>query len=267
MSAVAPPFPYYGGKRKLAPWITDLMPTHDGYIEPFFGSGAVLFSKRPARREIVNDADGEIVNFFRALREHPTRLAASCRLTPYARDEHADKTPPTNDLDRARRFYAKVGQSFSHGTGNSGWACGSGRASGNRARSFQSNIDRFNQIADRLANVVIENCDAADVIRRYATESDVVYCDPPYVHDTRGEPEAYACEMSDDDHRNLAETLHETKATVLVSGYDNTLYRELFDGWHTETQSTHSTVASDPGMSERVETIWANRKLNTGRLW
>lgn len=62
---------YPGAKWGMAEEIVSLMPPHRSYLEPFFGSGAVLFNKPPSAIETVNDIDGDIVNFFAVLREQP----------------------------------------------------------------------------------------------------------------------------------------------------------------------------------------------------
>ena len=99
------PTSYFGGKSRLAPWIASLLPAHRTYVEPYFGSGAVLFAKPPSHTEIVNDLDGEIVNFFRMLRDRLDDLERACLLTPYAREEYdACQIDPTLDgVERARR--------------------------------------------------------------------------------------------------------------------------------------------------------------------
>lgn len=77
---------YPGAKWGMAKQICSLMPPHRSYLEPFFGSGAVLFNKHPSAIETVNDIDGDIVNFFSVLREQPEELAAAIEMTPYARE-------------------------------------------------------------------------------------------------------------------------------------------------------------------------------------
>ena len=72
---------YPGAKWRLAKWIIDMFPTHHSYLEPFFGSGAVLFTKPRSPIETVNDLDGEIVNLFTQIRENPERLAREIRWT------------------------------------------------------------------------------------------------------------------------------------------------------------------------------------------
>ena len=61
---------YPGAKNRLAPWICEHIPHHDVYLEPFAGSLAVLFNKERSHIETVNDLDGNIVNFFKVLREN-----------------------------------------------------------------------------------------------------------------------------------------------------------------------------------------------------
>src|SRR6266508_2890776 len=100
------PFPWWGGKRWLAPRIVALMPPHDTYVEVFGGSGAVLFHKSPAGLEVYNDVNGSLVNFFRVLRDSPQELQRALELTPYARDElEACRADEGGDVERARRFY------------------------------------------------------------------------------------------------------------------------------------------------------------------
>ena len=58
-----PPLTYYGGKQKLARQIVSMIPEHRLYCEPFFGGGAVFFAKPPASVEVINDTNGELINF------------------------------------------------------------------------------------------------------------------------------------------------------------------------------------------------------------
>jgi DNA adenine methylase len=74
-AAVRPPMAYFGGKTKLARRIAARLPAHEHYVEPFCGSLAVLLAKAPARIETVSDLDGDLVTFWRVLREQPAQLA------------------------------------------------------------------------------------------------------------------------------------------------------------------------------------------------
>ncbi len=108
-----PALRYYGGKFRLAPWIIAQFPPHTTYVEPFGGAGGVLLRKPPSYNEIYNDVDGEVVNFFRMLRERPDELIRAIDLTPYARSEQLLAFEPTeglDDLERAAGFTFVAGR-------------------------------------------------------------------------------------------------------------------------------------------------------------
>ncbi len=267
------PFTYYGGKAGMADEIVAMMPPHRVYIEPFLGSGAVLFAKRPATHEIVNDIDGAVVAFFRMLRDRPDELARACQLTPYARAEFlaADMDALLDDLELARRFWVRVNQSFAKTAGRrTGWSVTTARSQAPPASS-RSRIGRFEACAARLAEVSIECCDAASLVERLATTTDtVLYVDPPYLGSVRNKTwRGYEHEMRGEaDHRELAKALHGAAAAVVVSGYPSPLYDELYEGWPVIDRSVaaHSSASTGTARARRTERIWTNRDLNTGRL-
>jgi len=80
-----PALRYYGGKWKLAPWIISHFPEHQNYVEPCGGAASVLLQKPRSPLETYNDLDGNVVNFFRVLRDQPDELIRKIRLTPWAR--------------------------------------------------------------------------------------------------------------------------------------------------------------------------------------
>ena len=58
---------YPGSKWNLASRIVELLPEHKTYLEPYFGSGAVLFTKQPSAIETVNDLNDDVVNLFQVI--------------------------------------------------------------------------------------------------------------------------------------------------------------------------------------------------------
>ncbi|RPI64507.1 MAG: DNA adenine methylase, partial [Planctomycetaceae bacterium] len=121
-----PALRYFGGKFRLSTrWIIPQFPPHTCYVEPFGGAMGVLLNKVPAMFEVYNDLDGEVVNFFRMLRERPNELIRAIELTPYSRMEQVLSFNPTegvDDLERARRLYVRCWQS--HGGGRTQWRTG-----------------------------------------------------------------------------------------------------------------------------------------------
>lgn len=280
------PFAYYGGKAGMGAAIANLLPPHRVYIEPFFGSGAVFFAKRPVPHEIINDLDGAITAFFTCLRDRPDDLLRVCRLTPYGRDEFvgADPDDPTIDiLERARRLWVRVNQSYGK-TANrrSGFSVTTARTQA-PPRAVVSRLDQLHGLAERLALVTIENTDGADLVDRMATSDSVVYVDPPYFAGTRAGRSSwrgdqrdtggdYRVDMaSEEQHRHLATVLHRCPGAVVLSGYPSPLYDELYAGWHTIDRATVSYTANavtnrDP-RSKRTERLWLNYDPTEGRLF
>lgn len=263
-----PPFSYFGGKATMASWLAGLCPPHRVYVEPFAGSAAVLFAKRPSLHEVLNDADDAIVAFFRVLRERPAALARACRLTPYARSEFAaaDLAAPVDELELARRWWVRVNQSFNHsGRPTNGWGVSS-RGQRGEASTVAARIERFEACAARLATVTIENRDALAVIASYDAPDCVLYIDPPYLGITRSKDGGanYRHELAGaTEHRALAGVLHAAAGTVIISGYPSELYDgELYDGWCRYTRrpvrGSRNRAAST---TTATEVIWSNRPL------
>lgn len=274
-----PPFAYYGGKVRLAQWIIGHMPAHRVYLEPFFGSGAVFFAKAPATHEVVNDLDDVIVTFFRVLRERPDELERACRLSPYARAEwelcRNVREPGIPDLEVARQFWVRVTQSFAAAVGSRGGWSISVEQNTRAPATVQARLDRFKAVAERLAQVTIDCSPAIELIGRLATADTLIYADPPCLdkvrRGTRGKTRSsdYGMDMGHEaDHRDLAEVLLATPATVILSGYPSDLYDELYaKWWSTEvTVNSQSVNRGSGAWIKRTERIWSNRDLEAGRL-
>jgi hypothetical protein len=84
------PFPYFGGKSRIASLVWERFGAVENYIEPFFGSGAVLLGcPHPGHTETVNDADGLLANFWRALQQAPDEVAGYADWPVNEADLHA----------------------------------------------------------------------------------------------------------------------------------------------------------------------------------
>lgn len=266
-----PPFNYYGGKIRLAPWIVSMFPNHKVYLEPFAGSCAVLFAKPPSTHEVINDVDGDVVNFFTVLRDHPGELERACRLTPYSRDEFnsIDLAVPCDDpIERARRWWVRLTQSYaSLVTPHASWSV-STRQNAPAAGSVQNGVARMEACALRLSRVAIEHRPAIDLVRDHATADTLIYLDPPYERETRNITVSvrgdYRHDMPEaDQHRELADVLRTTPATVFLSGYPSALYDELYGDWWTTERNVNKNVGALNGVSGRAtERIWSNRPIN-----
>jgi DNA adenine methylase len=90
MTTLRAPFPYFGGKHKVAPIIWQGLGQITNYVEPFCGSMAVLLDNpHPAKIETVNDSDCFIPNFYRAITQEPEKVAEYADYPVHEADLHA----------------------------------------------------------------------------------------------------------------------------------------------------------------------------------
>jgi len=258
-------FGWYGGKFSHLDWLLPLLPAAHHYCEPFSGSGAVLLNRPPSPVETYNDIDGEVVNFFKMLRDRSDDLIRVISLTPFSREEfHAALNSPSEDispLERARRFFVLARQTRTGlaQTATLGrWAnCKNTSRAGMSGvvSRWLGGVAGLEDVAQRLLRVQIENRPATDVIRLYDSAETLFYCDPPYLHETRGDSSAYGFEMVEAEHRELARVLHQIKGKAAISGYRCALMDKLYKGWRrfdADEKQCHSIKKM------RQECLWMN---------
>lgn len=84
------PFPWFGGKMRAAELVWERLGDVDNYVEPFFGSGAILLGRpTPPRSETVNDLDCYLANFWRSIASDPDGVAAAADWPVNEADLHA----------------------------------------------------------------------------------------------------------------------------------------------------------------------------------
>ena len=254
---------YYGGKWKMAKFIVSHFPKHRVYVEPFMGACNVLLRKPRSYAEVVSDLDGEIVNYFKVLRDPDLAqdLERIVRLTPFARAEFYEAFEECSGaVEIARRTlmrslmgFGSDGVTGKYHTGFRNDTNRSGTTPAHDWRNYARAIETFNE---RLRGVVIENLPAVDILEQFDTKDTLFYVDPPYVADTRCRSQAhgYRHEMTDIEHRELAALLHQVKGMVVLSGYATELYDiDLYADWKRVEFQTHSNRGR-----ERTEVLWIN---------
>jgi DNA adenine methylase len=259
----APALRYHGSKWRSAPRIINYFPPHLTYVEPFGGSAAILLQKVPSAFEVLNDLNGDVVNFFKVLRDHRQQLIEAIELTPYSRQELKLAFEVTTDpLECARRLYIRSWQ---------GWGAGALKAkAGWRFMHTQSRCtsvtDDWNRtehlwgIAERLRHVQIECTPATEVIKRMDTPETLFFLDPPYLLQTRKQKQAdsqYLHEMDESGHRELASQLQRIQGMALVCGYPSVLYDQLYEGWKQITWQAQTN-----GGGSATECLWLSPNLS-----
>lgn len=251
----APVLKFPGAKWRLANWIVAHMPDHSIYCEPFFGSGAVFFSKQAAKVEVLNDLDSRIINLFRVVRERPGELAAAIEMTPWAREEYElSYEVHDENLEDARRFLVRSWQAHGFKSGeSSGWRRDlSGRRGSSCVSDWSILPGRILAATRRLKQAHVENKPAVEVISRLQSYPDaLLYVDPPYLLEAGSGH--YRHSLGPEGHAELLEALREHSGPVLVSGYHHSLYDELLGDW----QCVTTQARAEKGRL-REEVLWVN---------
>jgi len=260
-------FGWYGGKFSHLKWLLPLLPKCHHYCEPFAGSGAVLLNRQPSPVETYNDIDGEVANFFRVLRDQKERLVEAIGLTPFAREEFYRAVSVNGngkhltELERARLFFVRARQArtgLAQTASLGRWAnCKNTSRAGMSGvvSRWLGSVEALPEIALRLLRVQIENRPAIEVVRLYDHAKTLFYCDPPYIHESRGDVKAYGFEMSNQEHQQLSKILNQCKAKVAVSGYRCDLMDSLYREWKRHDapmKQCHSVK------QPRQECLWVN---------
>lgn len=270
------PVMWFGGKTHLRDFI---LPHLEGngqiYVEPFCGSANIFFAKAPHPVEVLNDLNGDIVNFFRILQNRRLfrHFAHRVQWTPYGVDELDQAiqilaTPPDPDvlaLDRAWAFMVRGSLGFDGlATSRGNWRRS---FTSNNADKWQNKIRYLKDWRDRLFTAQIDHKHAIDLIKYWDTPDTVFYLDPPYVEESRISLNVYSHEMSNADHYALVDTLLNLKGRAVLSGYATSIYGPLESaGWARYEKTVISPLAI-LGNRERTEVLWVNRPGSEISLW
>lgn len=232
---------YPGAKWRMAKNIIPLIPNHKVYMEPFFGSGAVFFNKKPCRLETINDLDDRVINLFKVCRESPEELANAIALTPYARKEFenieedvagTDIKQTDDEIENARRFVIRCSMAFGGKLSDiTGWKNSKSATSPNNPGLWNQIPNRILQITERLKQAQIECRPAIELIKQYNHQECLIYADPPYLKSTRPKRLYFKEMMDEDEHIKLLETLLQHKGSAVISGYDSDLYNSMLKNW------------------------------------
>ncbi len=265
-----PPFGYYGAKSRISSSIIDLLPPHNAWVEVFCGSAAITLAKEPAPIEVINDLDDNIVNVFKQLRNNYKKLLNLIELTPYSRAEYEKSkiiTRRDSDLERARKFIVNSMMTVNATVGNS--RCGFSYSMSYSRNGMEARVNRWHnlperitQVVNRIQNIRVENQDARDIVELFLDRpATLMYLDPPYFvkrsHD-------YCIDAKDKEfHEELLELCCSSKAMMIISNYDNKLYRDYLNrntGWHRKIirTTTRDTTGRD---FERKEVLWMNQSF------
>jgi DNA adenine methylase len=253
---VKPPLTYYGGKQQLSKLILSLIPKHSLYCEPFFGGGAVYFSKTPSKLEIINDTNGELMNFYSVLKSDFKSLQKEIQVTLHSRKEHEHATvifrhPELfTPVRRAWAVWVLANQSFASKL-NGSW--GYDRVVNKSTRQLEGKRKSFTEeLTKRIENTQIESTDAIEVIKTRDSKQAFFYCDPPYFNSHLGHYKKY----TEKDFQDLLDALTRLKGKFLLSSYPSKLLSRYSkqNHWHTRKINMPVAMATHPEVKKKRKT-------------
>src|SRR5579884_2877249 len=175
---MASPLSYIGGKNRLAPRIIEIFPKHTTYVEPFAGGAQVLFRKEPSPVEVLNDIDGEIVNFFRVCQWHHEELIRYFRFVIVSRTwfELLKATDPATltDVQRAARYLYLLKNSFASLVRHPNYHWHVVQPPGFNLENLPELLHNTHK---RLERVQIEGLPYEEIFKRFDRPTTLFYCD------------------------------------------------------------------------------------------
>lgn len=254
MRNASPIIPWIGGKRRLARKILPLFPAHQCYVEPFCGAAALYFMKEAADAEVINDANGELVNLYRVVKCHLEEFVRQFKWALSSRQifEWMKMTPEETltDIQRAARFYYLQRLAFGGKVENQTW--GTATTSPPKLNLLRLEED-LSQAHLRLARTYIEHLDWAECVRKWDRPHTLFYCDPPYWG-----TEGYGLDFGLEQYGLMAELARTIQGRMVVSVNDIPEMRQAFAGLAMENVDIRYTVGAQGRGTPRRELIVRN---------
>mgnify|MGYP001077255458 FL=1 len=255
------PISYYGGKQKLASRIISLIPRHTLYCEPFIGGAAIFFAKRPSEIEVINDTNGELINFYRPVKEDFSALEAEISTSLHSRDLHRKASLIYNNpdmFDRVKRAWAVWILSTQSFAGILDGTWGFDLSKNTTTKKINTKRHGFTRtFAQRLQRCQLECADALYVIASRDTPESFFYCDPPYFNSDLGHYDGY----TEKDYEDLLNLLSGIKGKFLLSSYPSPILKRFTKkyGWQKWSINQKISVNAKAGNQKtKTEVLVAN---------
>lgn len=257
-----PVIPWMGGKGRISDWVISKFPVHECYVEAFTGGGAIFFAKPVADVEVINDINGELVNMYRIIKNHPEEFIRQFKWALSSRQMYKWeqlKVPETlTDIQRAARFYYL--QKLAFGGKVEGQSFGSATTTKPRLNLFRLEED-LSMAHLRLQSTYIEHLSWEKVIAKYDRPHALFYLDPPYLH-TAG----YGMDFGVEQYELMAKLAGEIEGSMVISLNDIPETRAIFDGLHMDSTPIKYTVGGGAGTDARELLIWNDKCHESERL-
>lgn len=244
---------YHGGKGRMIGKLLKLVPEHEMYIEPFLGGGSMLLNKQTSSASLCYDVNEKLINMWKALQSGS--LIAGLEGIEYSEDnflkaQAGEFSNSVNEFILYRMSRGGLKKDFAWSERKRGGLPGD-------VNAWNNCIKNLPTLKEKIKDVHFAHCDWS-LCRDYDQNFFFVYLDPPYVHSTRTKT-FYENEIGEDIHIQILEYFSSSRTKVMLSGYDNQLYRDYI-GPPTYTFDVPNNSGQSKIKQRRVECIWTNYK-------
>jgi DNA adenine methylase len=280
VTEVKPLLKWAGGKRRLLQTLFEVFPANfelkqNKYFEPFVGGGAVLFGlanrlsaeevgslSRKQKSIIVSDTNGELINFYKVVRDSPDKLSNRIRELAKRTDRedfyNVRSSSPKTEVGRAARLLYLNRLCF-----NGLFRVNSkGEFNVPYGRYINPNIynpELIKACSAWLENAQISEATFKDAVTR-AKKGDLVYFDPPYIPlSATASFASYSKEgFCEKDQRELAKViaaLTKKGVYVVLSNSDTKLSRQIFDDLNLFSVPVGRSISANGAARSKVKEL------------
>jgi DNA adenine methylase len=246
IKSIKPIFKSHRIRYNAAKWILTQLPENYKelcYIEPYCGGASLLFLKEKSFIEVINDLDYFLISIYRCLRDEPKEFIKI--LSHYKHCEETfekikKKTTSEDYLEKSICEYVLKKMSRSEL-----------KNSFSKTENWKKSVQELYDIAFRFQEVFIFNKEPTKIIETFNSTDSIIYCDPPFLYETKSNKKVYSSEMEPDEHIKLSHYLNAFKGKVIISGVKSPLYNRLYKNWNMSRCKIKKT-------GKKAEVIWKN---------
>ncbi len=239
------PISYYGGKQTLMRHILPLVPEHITYTEAFVGGGALYFAKKPSELEVINDVNGNLVNFFRVLKLNYSALKQRIDATLHSRRIHEyaaivyEFGDYFSEVERAWALWVLSKMSFASKLDGT---FGYDKSKNTVSKKINNGREQFTEeLSERLKYTQIEHTDALKIIQSRDTDKAFHFIDPPYIGTDCGH---YSGTYNLMDFHSLLELLPKIQGKFMLTMFPHELLNEYIKKNYWSVYEVERTISA-----------------------
>lgn len=233
LDKVPQPLGWAGGKNRLVNKLIDKVPSHDVYVEPMAGGASLFWAKHPAKKNVLNDVNSDLMSFYENLKNVKN---LKCDMSPDAKKFENIKQKKSkgvcdflylnkSSMGNRMETFMPMGK-----RGNGGKKC---KDTGNYINCNVKNIaDKIDKVSEKANMATLENKDFRNIIKKYDSPNTFIYLDPPYV-DANKKSCLYGknCGVKPNE---VVDAVKSIKGKALISYDDHPLVRKAFKDFKIE---------------------------------